>query len=178
MEYSHLDTHTQLKESVQGVSLGKIPLKKGKHPGWIPLHLLNRWEVEPQGIEGISPGFGGISPGLGDISPGFGISAQDLLVSRGVQEQQTWEFVALRGPTTRECRSSHWAPGELKGLPLDCCLQGHKRIGFKSYNIPSWLQFRSVAFFESSITKTLLHLGCCSGKESEFPRLFVKTGAR
>lgn len=106
----------------------------------------------------------------GSISPGSIINIQ---WSSKCSELET--SLALRGVLLKErlLVASCCGPGELKGSHLGLLLIGSRETWFQSY-FPSQPQWESVTFFESLIIKMLFHLGCYSGKDDKFPRLFVK----
>lgn len=150
----HTCMHTDLTECLQG-----IPMKNSLHLMLMP----NAFASSPSRNGAIGPG-----------------SASGLWWQSS-KCNKLKIFLALIGPTQREF-SGHSPIADQessKALTQDCCSEGDKRDDFGHSNFPSWLQFRSVTFKKSSITKLLFHLTCYSGKKNQFPRLFVKkTAAR
>lgn len=95
-----------------------------------------------------------------------GVSAQALSAAFDVgPEYHKLECsVAQRGPTHREVLVTLWSRSSW----------GCERIGFSHSNYPSCPQFRSVTFFESSLTEMLFYLGWYLGTKNKFTRLFIK----
>lgn len=106
------------------------------------------------------------------------ISAQDLSLSFscGSPGISSLGVVWLReAPLRGKCWSQPAAVMEgSESVPLHC-LESHKRAGFGHSTFPSWRQFRSITFKESSKLKKF-HLGGYSGKKNKFPRLLKPRG--